>query len=120
MTTRARSSNSGQSVGSSTRQGPARRDSGMRPRAESVPGDGYDASEGPLESGLASESVDLSEILENAEADGDSLAVAPEDLGRRALQEAAQQDEPTALDESFTEEEDSLEGRILVDTDESD
>ena len=92
----------------------------MRPRAESVPGDGYDAGEGPDDAGLASESVDLSEILENAEADSDPLAVAPEDLGRRALLEAAQQDEPTALDASFLDEEESLEARTLLDTDESD
>ena len=92
----------------------------MRPRAESVPGDGYDASEGPLETGLASESVDLAEILENAEADADSLAVAPEDLGRRALLEAAQQDEPAAFDESIVEEVDALEARTLVDIDEND
>jgi hypothetical protein len=95
----------------------------MRPRAESVPGDGYDAGEGPDDEGLASESVDLSEILENAEADSDPLAVAPEDLGRRALREAAQQDEPAALDASFLDdldEEESLEARTLLDTDDSD
>lgn len=91
----------------------------MRPRADSVPGDGYDADDGPLESGLASESVDLSEILENAQADAESLAVAPEDLGRRALREAAQQDETVALDASVLDE-DSLEPRTLFDTDESD
>jgi hypothetical protein len=92
----------------------------MRPRVESVPGDGYDAGEGPDGAGLASESVDLSEILENAEADSDPLAVAPEDLGRRALREAAQQDEPAALDASFLDEEESLEARTLLDTDDSD
>lgn len=92
----------------------------MRPRAESVPGDGYDASEGPLETGLASESVDLSEILDNAQADGESLAVAPEDLGRRALREAAQQDESPAMDASELVEEDLLAARTLVDMDADD
>jgi len=103
----------------------------MRPRAESEPeredadagaegaGGGYDASEGPLETGLASESVDLAEILGNAEADGESLAIAPEDLGRHALREAAQEDESLALDAPI-EEVDSLEAKNLLEVDESD
>ncbi|HET9960537.1 MAG TPA: hypothetical protein VFQ61_38970 [Polyangiaceae bacterium] len=58
--------------------------------------DGYDADAGPLETGYASEAVPLSEILNNAALDDESLSLEPEDLGRHALQSAAQQGDPIA------------------------
>jgi hypothetical protein len=78
-----------------------RTESSMRPKAATRPemtgrpepgGDGYDAGEGPLDTGLASESVELSEILDTAASDGESLSLDAEDLGSHTLRAAVQQD----------------------------
>jgi hypothetical protein len=54
---------------------------------------GYDADSGPLDTGYASESVSLDEVLDDAALDGGDLSVDPEDLGRLALRGAVQQDD---------------------------
>jgi hypothetical protein len=58
--------------------------------------DGYDADAGPLETGYASETVALADMMDAAARDEETLSIEPEDLGRRALQDAAQQGEPAS------------------------
>lgn len=72
-----------------------RKDARPASKPSDDPTPGYDAEEGPLETGFASQSVALDEILEDAEQDSESLSIDAEALGSHALRAATQQDFPT-------------------------